>query len=116
MADEAVLAPILKEVGSRGLLVLDDGSSARSVLGSGSGLPVPTARAQAVLDTVVSPDAIDRELQHLETIARERGLGIGTATALAITVERVALWAQGLDARGIQLVPVSAAFEGQVPR
>jgi polysaccharide deacetylase 2 family uncharacterized protein YibQ len=115
-ADEAALAPVLKEVGSRGLVVLDDGSSTRSVLGSAVGLPAPTARAQAVLDTVASPDAIDRELQRLEDIARERGLGIGTATALPVTIERVARWAGSLDAKGIRLVPVSAAFETQVPR
>jgi polysaccharide deacetylase 2 family uncharacterized protein YibQ len=115
-ADETALAPILKEIADRGLVLLDDGSSSRSVIGTGVRGQATTARAHLVLDVIARPDAIDRELQRIEELARDRGFAIGTASALPLTIDRVARWAKGLEAKGIQLVPVSAAFEGQARR
>jgi polysaccharide deacetylase 2 family uncharacterized protein YibQ len=113
-ADEAALAPILREAASRGLLVLDDGSSSRSVIRTGTTAQVPTLRAQAVVDAVARPDAIDRELARLEDTARSRGFAIGTASALPMSVDRIARWAKALESKGIELVPVSAlAGQGQ---
>jgi polysaccharide deacetylase 2 family uncharacterized protein YibQ len=119
-ADETALAPILKEVADRGLLFLDDGSSSRSVIAAGlgeqsSGRP-PTARAQIVIDITPRPDAIDKELQRLEELARTRGVAVGTASALPLSIDRVARWAKGLEAKGIELVPASTVFEGNVRR
>jgi hypothetical protein len=112
-ADEAALAPILREAASRGLLVLDDGSSSRSVIKAGATAQVPTLRAQSVIDAVQRPDAIDRELARLEQAARERGFAIGTASALPMSVDRLARWANSLEAKGIELVPVSALAEAR---
>lgn len=112
--DEAALAPVLREVSGRGLVFLDDGSSSRSVVTSvGASLKLATARADAVIDGVPRPEAVDRELGRLEDLARERGLAVGSASALPLTVERIARWAKGLEARGIRLVPVSSAFESR---
>jgi len=110
-SDEAALAPILREASGRGLLVLDDGSSSRSVIRTGSTAQVPTLRAQAVLDGVPRPDAIDRELARLEDAARERGFAVGTASALPMSVDRITRWAKALETKGIELVPVSALAE-----
>ena len=110
-ADEAALAPILREVGGRGLAFVDDGSSPRSLVGgAGSAVKTETARAEVVLDGAPRAEAIDRELSRLEGIARERGFAMGSASALPVTVERIARWARTLEERGILLVPVSAAF------
>ena len=65
---------------------------------------------RVVLDGAPRAEAIDRELSRLEAIARERGFAIGSASALPVTVERIARWARTLEERGILLVPVSAAF------
>ena len=111
-ADQGALAPILREIGSRGLVFVDDGSSSRSVVGQvGSTVETPTARADMVLDGVPRPDAIDRQLERLEQLARQRGLAIASASALPVTVDRIAQWARTLEARGVLLVPVSSAFE-----
>jgi polysaccharide deacetylase 2 family uncharacterized protein YibQ len=111
-ADEAALAPILREIGARGLVFLDDGSSSRSLVGQvGPGAGTPTARADMVLDSVPRPDTVDRQLERLEQLARQRGFAIGTASALPVTVDRIAQWARTLEARGVLLVPVSSAFE-----
>jgi polysaccharide deacetylase 2 family uncharacterized protein YibQ len=112
-AEESALAPILREAASRGLLVLDDGSSSRSVIRTGTTAQVPTLRAHAVVDAAQRPEAIDRELARLEDVARERGFAIGTASALPISVDRVVRWAKSLEAKGFELVPVSALAEAR---
>jgi uncharacterized protein len=116
-ADAAALKPILHEIGSRGLVFVDDGTSARSLAGQvGAGVGTPTARADIVLDGVPRPDAIDRQLESLEQLARQRGFALASASALPVTVDRIALWAKTLATRGILLVPVSAAFEQEERR
>ena len=110
-ADEAALAPVLREIGARGLLFLDDGSSSRSRAETvGAAVQTPTARADLVLDRVPRPDAIDKQLAMLETIARQRGVAIGSAGSLPVTIERIAQWARTLEGRGVLLVPVSSAY------
>lgn len=110
-ADEAALGPVMREIGARGLAFLDDGSSPRSLAARiGSFTGAATARADVTLDASLRSEAIDRELGRLEGMARERGLAIGTASALPLTVERISRWARTLENRGILLVPVSAAF------
>jgi polysaccharide deacetylase 2 family uncharacterized protein YibQ len=108
-SEAQALAPILREAGARGLGFLDDGSSSRSVVTSFKG-ETPVARAELVIDASSRPDAIDRALERLEAAARSGGIAIGTATALPLSVERIARWAKGLEARGVLLVPVSAGL------
>ena len=46
-ADEAALSPILREIARRGLMVIDDGSSARSLASQIAGAnKVPFAKAE----------------------------------------------------------------------
>ncbi len=117
MADEAALSPVLREVAERGLMVVDDGSSGRSVMSQvASGFRTPAVRADMVLDLVQRTDAIDRELARLEQQAKARGFAMATASALPLSIERINRWARTLEARGIKLVPVShmAAGKGQI--
>jgi polysaccharide deacetylase 2 family uncharacterized protein YibQ len=107
-ADAPALTPILKEIASRGLVTLDDGSSSRSLVSSLAG--DSSARADVVLDAVARPDAIDKALQSLEAAALSRGFAIGTASALPVTLDRVQAWTRKLEARGILLVPASSGF------
>jgi uncharacterized protein len=116
-ADEAALGPILSEIGRRGLAFLDDGSSSRSLVGTvGPASRTPVARADIVLDGAPRLEAIDKELARLEETARRRGFAIGTASALPLTVDRIARWARELESRNILLVPVSSAFAGESRR
>jgi polysaccharide deacetylase 2 family uncharacterized protein YibQ len=116
-SDEAALAPILREIGTRGLVFLDDGTSPRSVAATvGPTVGTPSARADVVIDALPRGDSIDKELERLERIARERGLAIGTASALPVSVDRIARWASELEGRGILLVPVSSAFRQEKSR
>jgi polysaccharide deacetylase 2 family uncharacterized protein YibQ len=66
-------------------------------------------KADLALDGTPRADAIDKELQRLETLARENGVAVATASALPVTVERITRWARTLEAKGLAIVPVSAA-------
>ncbi len=109
-SDEAALSPILRELAGRGLMVVDDGSSARSLLASSATrAQIPAMKVDRVIDTVARPDAIDKELAAIEAMAREQGVAVASASALPVSIERIARWAQSLEAKGLMIVPVSAA-------
>ena len=108
-ATEQALSPVLREVGKRGLIYFDGGSSPRSVAGQMAGSQnVTFARADAVLDAVPTANDIDNALTRLEATARSRGVAIASASALPVTIDRIANWARSAEARGLTLVPVSA--------
>lgn len=107
-AEEDALVPVMAEIGRRGLLYLDDGSSSRSRAALVAPAGAPFAAADLVIDAAPEPEAIDAALRRLEAIARQRGSAIGTASAFPATVERIAEWARQAGDRGIVLVPVSA--------
>lgn len=110
-SDAAAFEPVLKEIGTRGLGYFDDGTSPRSLTATlAARAKVPAARADLVLDAQPRPEAIDRELAKLEELARKKGLALASGAALPMTIDRIARWAEGLEARGIRLVPVSAAL------
>lgn len=110
--DEKSLVPFLGEIGERGLYYLDDGSSAESRTSLvGEALRVPVLTADRIVDRDRTPRAIEKELSALEAIARTRGLAVGVASAFPVSVETIARWVRDASARGIVVVPASAAFQ-----
>lgn len=114
-ANDAALGASMKEIAGRGLMWVDDGSSSRSLAEpTARTTRTPFARADVVIDGVAADDMIEARLAQLEQMARAKGLAVGVATALPITLRHLQAWTKSLDARGITLVPVSAAArEGQ---
>jgi polysaccharide deacetylase 2 family uncharacterized protein YibQ len=108
-AAEQALGPVMRDAGKRGLIYLDDGTSARSVTSQiAGGANMPFAKANMVLDATPTPVEIDNALAKLESIARERGVAVGVASALPASIDRIAHWAKAAAGRGIVLVPISA--------
>jgi polysaccharide deacetylase 2 family uncharacterized protein YibQ len=108
-ATETAFGPVMNEIGKRGLIYFDDGTSPRSVAGQISGANnVAFVKADAVLDAVPTQADIDNALARLEATARSRGVAVASASALPITIDRIALWARGAEDRGIILVPLSS--------
>lgn len=113
-ANGAVFRPMLQDMRDRGLVYVDDGSSPRSVSEQlAQDLKLGYAKARLTLDVVPSPEKIDEALNMLEQEARAKGAAIGVASALPVTIERMARWAKDLEQRGIALVPVSALVTGE---
>jgi hypothetical protein len=111
ITSDTVMQPIIREAAKRGLGYLDDGSAPRSVAASlAASQAMPFARADLAIDAVPTAAEIDRSLAKLENLARERGVAIGVASALPISIERIGLWIKALDSHGIMLVPLTTAM------
>ena len=108
---DAAMQPIIREASKRGLGYFDDGSAPRSVAASlAAGQAMPFARADLSIDAVPTAVEIDRALARLENLAKEHGTAVGIASALPISIERIAVWTKTLESHGIMLVPLTTAM------
>lgn len=115
-ATESAVTPILREAHRRGLMMIDDGTSARSLVPQiATALQQPVLRGDIHLDRVPTPTEVDAQLGRLEARARERGFALGVGSALPVTIDRVARWARELESRGFVLVPVSNGVARRQP-
>lgn len=108
MTTEA-MQPVFEELKRRGLLYVDEGSAVSPVgerIAAAIGLDYAEAKVQI---DAQSPAEIDQQLVALEAAAKEQGAAIGVARANAASVKQITEWAGKLEAKGIVLVPVSAA-------
>lgn len=108
-ADQHAMQPLMAELGKRGLLYLDDGSSARSLapeLALKNGVPI--AVADTAIDALQDRGEILKKLDELERTARAKGFALGTGSAFDVTVDTVSSWVNEARKRGIEIVPVSA--------
>lgn len=105
-------APVMEELGLRGLGYLDDGSSNRSLARElAAANKVPFSRADMTLDTNPESGAILAALADLEARARQTGSAIGVVSALPVSIRTVAEWAATLEAKNMTLVPASALMK-----
>jgi hypothetical protein len=108
------LKPVLDELNKRGLLFIDSRSSLNSVAGKMAGeIKLPRAVNNRFIDTKAARPDIDKRLEELEQIASSEGVAVGIGAPYPVTIERVALWVQQLEGKGIALAPVSAVVDRQ---
>jgi hypothetical protein len=111
VATDVAMAPVIREAAKRGLGYFDDGSAPRSVASSlAASQAMPFAKGDVAVDAVPTSAEIDHALARLEAIAKERGIAIGTASALPVSIERISVWTRGLESRGVLLVPLTTAI------
>jgi polysaccharide deacetylase 2 family uncharacterized protein YibQ len=107
-SNETALAPVLSDLAQRGLLYFDDGASARSLAQKVAiASKAPFVKADIVIDAKPNWSDIDAALEQLERLASNRDFAVGVASALPVSIERIARWAKGAEARGIRIVPLS---------
>jgi polysaccharide deacetylase 2 family uncharacterized protein YibQ len=110
VATDTAMIPIVREAAKRGLGYFDDGA-ARSVAPSlTASQAVPFAKADVTIDAVPTLGEIDRALGKLEGLAKERGIAVGVASALPISIERISIWSRTLESHGLLLVPLTTAM------
>ncbi|KZD25676.1 divergent polysaccharide deacetylase family protein [Tardiphaga robiniae] len=111
IATDTAMQPIAREASKRGLALFDDGSTPRSVAAAAAeGQGMPFARSDVAIDAVPTSADIDKALARLEGLAKERGVAVGVASALPISIERISAWAKTLESRGVMLVPLTTAM------
>lgn len=115
-AESGALSPVLHEISARGLMILDDGSSPRSLVSAlAPEAATPFVHGDVLIDAPPKPEAIAAALTKLEAQARSSGGAVGVANGYPASISQLANWAKGLEARGIALVPVSA-FAGHAAK
>ncbi len=103
--------PVLNDIVNRGLLYLDDGSAYGQVLAEiADSTGLSWTKSTTSLDDA-SASAIDVDLVNLEGLARQRGVAVATGFSFPVTIKRISDWADDLENKGIQLVPISAVVE-----
>ena len=109
LGDADALSPAMTQLSRRGLYFLDNGVVTQTVSPqTASRLGAPFAKAGTELDTIQTALEIDHRLAQLEDEARAHGSAIGSGFLYPVTLDRIAAWSKGLQARGFVLVPVSA--------
>ena len=103
------IQPILENLKSRGYLFVagnpESGTLLRQVAESGH---LPVLVADVVLDQDISEQAIQEKLAELEKIAQNNGTAIALGNPYPLTIKLIERWLPALDAKGIELVPISA--------
>lgn len=111
---EPALGHLMATLEERGVSFLHDGSGRRSTIeAAGGNAGARWGIADRVLDEDPSPSAVDDRLLTIEALALQNGSSIGAGFAYRSTVEQVARWAEGLEARGYALAPPSAVMARQ---
>ncbi|MCY0092618.1 divergent polysaccharide deacetylase family protein [Hoeflea ulvae] len=112
LADADALEPIMRDIAARGIMFVDDGTSARSLTDQfAKTLGIPFAASDMVLDATQERGYILSRLDDLERTARRNGTAIGVASAFDVSVDAIAIWAEEARARGIEIVSASAAAD-----
>ncbi|KJS20926.1 MAG: polysaccharide deacetylase [Hoeflea sp. BRH_c9] len=112
LADPDALEPVMRDIAARGIMFLDDGTSAQSLTDKfARTLGIPFAASDMVLDATQERGYILSRLDDLERTARRNGAAIGVASAFEVSVDAIAVWAEEASARGIEIVPASAVAD-----
>jgi polysaccharide deacetylase 2 family uncharacterized protein YibQ len=107
--DLRAMRPVLAELASRGLLFVDSRTSGSSVgLDVAKQSGVAAAGRDVFLDNEIDARAIRVQLAELERVASRRGSAIAIGHPHEATIEALAQFLPGMQARGLQLVAASA--------
>jgi polysaccharide deacetylase 2 family uncharacterized protein YibQ len=101
----------MAEFARRGLNYVDDNSAPQSLAGeTAAEKGVNFLKVDVRIDDARRPEAIDAALLKLENLAKQKGVAVGFASGLTMTSERIGNYLADLRRSGVELVPVSAAF------
>jgi len=116
-ATEAAITPVLEELKARGLLFLDARTSQYSAAARiARELRLPRAINNRYLDNQPNEQEILSQLEQLENVARTYGAAVGVGRPYPVTIRTVKKWADGLEARGFVLAPLTAVANRQPVR
>tara|TARA_R110002096_G_scaffold257381_1_gene450974 strand:+ start:327658 stop:328836 length:1179 start_codon:yes stop_codon:yes gene_type:complete len=113
-ASEEALTPVLTDLQSRGLMLVDSRSTRFSMAARvARNLNMPRAINDRYIDNVITSEEIQKQLAELEITANTFGAALGLARATPLSINEIAAWAETLAEKGIELVPVTAIANRQ---
>jgi polysaccharide deacetylase 2 family uncharacterized protein YibQ len=115
-ASESALRPVLAELKHRGLLFLDSRTSGGSVgdrLAGQLGLPHVARDVFLDHDVEAGQAYVEDRLAEVEAIARSHGAAVAIGHPHEGTLAALRAWLPALEARGFQLVPISAVVRAR---
>ena len=109
--DENAIYPVMRETKNRGLLYMDANPEVQKApLKVSSELKLEYLHSTLVIDQIGKKEAIDATLAKLEEAAQTHGKAIGIAAASPLVIQRLREWAEELNKRGVNLIPLSATI------
>jgi uncharacterized protein len=110
------LQPVLDEIGQRGLLFLEDGTTPRSAAGDiAARINLPILRADRTMEATGSTRPLATLLREAEAVALKQGRAIITVPALGAHIETLINWEADLAKRNMVLAPLSAVLGKRAP-
>ena len=108
-ADAAAMAVVMEEIKSRRLMFLDSRTTGNTVGGVvARRMGVPFLERNLFLDHDNDVAAINARLADLEKLARRKGKAIAIGHPREATIRALVAWLDGVEAKGFQLVPLTA--------
>ena len=102
------VAPFLKELQGKGLVMVEAPFSARSVTETlAFGVDVPFLSFSTQIDETLDQEALEAQLKFLEEEAVKTGSARGYGAAYPLTLKVLIKWAETLAQKGILLAPIS---------
>jgi len=106
------ILPVLQELASRGLMVVDSRQARSNVVQQqADALGLPFAKSLGFLDAEAGVAALDRNLQQLENLSQRSGFGVAMAVAFPDNVKRLVDWSRTVGQRGFALAPITGVSE-----
>ncbi|MBF0251168.1 MAG: divergent polysaccharide deacetylase family protein, partial [Alphaproteobacteria bacterium] len=113
---EDQLKPILGELKKRGLMYVDGGAEDSLAPRVAFKEKMRWAMVDIELDANPGRADIDEQLKAFEELAKKRSKAIARISATPLALQRLGLWLNELEAKGLQLVPVSSLANKQIIR
>ena len=108
-SDNKAMRIVIEEIKRRGLLFLDSRTSGKSVgVKLARELGVPVVERNIFLDHENNIKAVNAQLTQVEEIARRMGAVIAIGHPRDATIKALQIWLKGIEAKGFQLVPLTA--------
>ena len=112
---EKAVAPILKELKKRGLYYIENGVLHRSKVSEISKqMEIGYSNADIIIDEKKNIEDIQNSLERIERIATTTGMAFAVGSNSPATIKHVKAWLNTLEAKGYQLIPVSAKVKNQL--
>lgn len=112
MLDESKLAPVFTSLREKGALFVENSSAITTIASTlAPQARLPYLAADLRIDDKATDADVRQQLLALEKLALDKGYALGIAQPYPVTFNLLKSWAENLESRGVELVPLSALWK-----